>query len=371
MTTQKRILILGGYGNFGKRITQELAKDAGLEILVAGRDVAKAAALTDSLKGAAAEVKPCLLDINDGISTAIAALAPHVVIHTCGPFQGQGYDVARACIALGCDYIDLADGREFVAHIGTLDEEAKAQNCRIISGASSVPALTAAVIDEYKPLFATLSDIDYGISTAQKTPPGLATAQGLLAYAGKPFTTIKNGILHTVYGWQGLQRRTFPQLGTRLMAHCDVPDLEIFPARYPQLRNINFLAGVEVKAQQIALWLLSFLVRGGVLKSLSPLAETLLKLSPLCDPLGTARSGFFMTLRGQRANGEALEKNFYLIARQGHGPHLPTIPALVMARRLVADRASLPAGAMPCTGLMSLKEYTDSIGDLDIEIIRS
>ncbi len=371
MTTQTRILILGGYGNFGKRITQELSKDAGLEILVAGRDIAKAAALADSLKQAAAEVKPCLLDITDGFLTSLAALSPQIVIHTCGPFQGQGYDIARACIALGCDYIDLADGRDFVAKIGTLDAEAKEKGSRIISGASSVPALTAAVIDEYRPLFAALTDIDYGISTAQKTPPGVATAKGLLDYAGKPFTTIKDGILHTVYGWQGLQRRSFPQLGTRLMAHCDVPDLEIFPARYPQLRSINFLAGVEVKAQQIALWLLSFLVRGGILKSLSPLAETLLRLSPLCNPFGTARSGFFMTLRGTRANGEALEKSFYLIARQGHGPHLPTIPALVMARRLAADRSSLPAGAMPCVGLMSLKEYTDSIGDLDIEIIRS
>lgn len=371
MTSRKRILILGGYGNFGKRITQELARQEGLEILVGGRDVAKAAALADSLKQAAAEVKPCLIDINDGISTAIAALAPHIVVHTCGPFQGQGYDVARACIALGCDYVDLADGRDYVAQITQLDADAKAQNSRIISGASSVPALTAAVIDDYLPQFGEINEVVYGISTAQKTPPGLATAQGLLAYAGKPFNILKDGILHKVYGWQGLERHTIPGLGTRWLSHCDVPDLEIFPTRYPHLRHIRFLAGVEVKAQQGMLWLLSYLVRWGLIKSLSPLAAALMKIVPLFDFLGTASSGFFMHLHGKRGHGEPLDKFFYLVARQGHGPHLPVIPALIMVRRLLADRDSLPAGAMPCVGLMTLQEYMGSLGDLDVEIIRS
>ncbi|MDP2204900.1 MAG: saccharopine dehydrogenase NADP-binding domain-containing protein [Alphaproteobacteria bacterium] len=371
MTTRKIILVLGGYGNFGQRIVQALSKDAGLEILVAGRDVAKAAALADSLRDAPAEVKPCLLDITDGFPAALAALSPHVVIHTCGPFQGQGYDIARACIALGCDYIDLADGRDFVAQIGTLDTEAKTRGSRIISGASSVPALTAAVIDDYLPQFGALTSIDYGISTAQKTPPGLATAEGLLGYAGKPFSTLKDGILHTVYGWQGLTRRRFPQLGTRLMTSCDVPDLALFPTRYPQLRDIHFRAGVEVAAQQVSLWLLSFLVRIGILRSLRPLAKKLVALGPLFNPLGSDRSGFYMQLSGLGRNGQPLEKNFYLIARQGHGPHLPTVPAIILARRLAADRAAIPAGAQPCVGLITLADYLAAISDLDVEVIRA
>jgi len=371
MTDRKTILVLGGYGNFGKRIVQELSKDARLEILVAGRDIAKAAALADSYKGAAAEVKPCLLDITDGFPTALAALSPHIVIHTCGPFQGQGYDIARACIALGCDYIDLADGRDFVAQIGTLDAEAKARGCRVISGASSVPALSAAVIDDYLPQFGALTSVDYGITTAQRTPPGLATAEGLLSYAGKSFAMLKDGILHTVYGWQGIVRRRLPQLGTRLMAYCDVPDLALFPARYPQLRDIHFRAGVEVAAQMRVLSLLAALVRAGILPSLRPLARGLLALGPLFDPFGTASSGFYMRLAGIGRNGEALEKNFYLIARQGDGPHLPTVPAIILARRLAQDRAAVPAGAQPCLGLVTLAEYLAATDDLDVEVIRA
>ena len=46
-----------------------------------------------------------------------------------------------ACIAAGAHYLDLADARDFVARIGTLDAAARAAGVAIISGASSVPAL--------------------------------------------------------------------------------------------------------------------------------------------------------------------------------------------------------------------------------------
>lgn len=36
---------------------------------------------------------------------------PDIVIHARGPFQGQDYQVPKACIYAGCHYIDLADDR--------------------------------------------------------------------------------------------------------------------------------------------------------------------------------------------------------------------------------------------------------------------
>jgi len=37
------------------------------------------------------------------------------VIHCAGPFQSQDYRVALAAMAAGAHYLDLADGRQFVA----------------------------------------------------------------------------------------------------------------------------------------------------------------------------------------------------------------------------------------------------------------
>ncbi len=38
----RRVLILGGYGNFGKRIAESLSELKGVTLLIAGRDTQKA-----------------------------------------------------------------------------------------------------------------------------------------------------------------------------------------------------------------------------------------------------------------------------------------------------------------------------------------
>lgn len=62
---KKSILVLGGYGNFGKRICESLAKQSDICILIAGRSIDKATQLCDKLvaENVAAEMKPIYLDI--------------------------------------------------------------------------------------------------------------------------------------------------------------------------------------------------------------------------------------------------------------------------------------------------------------------
>ena len=99
MTT--RVLIIGGYGNFGTFISKRLAKTENIQIIIAGRSIAKAKALAAELNA-----ESCALDINQGMSAALASIAPDVVIHTSGPYQTQAQIVAKACIEQGCHYID-------------------------------------------------------------------------------------------------------------------------------------------------------------------------------------------------------------------------------------------------------------------------
>ncbi len=161
----------------------------------------------------------------------------------------------------GVHYIDIADGRSFVEGITSLDENAKKQNILVISGASSVPCLTAALVDHYKNEFETLESLDYGITTAQKTARGLATTAAILGYTGKPFQTIINDRQATIYGWQGLRVRKYSKQGWKLLSYCDVPDLVLFPKRYPELKTLRFYAGLEIAFVHFALWSCSWLVR--------------------------------------------------------------------------------------------------------------
>jgi len=49
-------------------------------------------------------------------------------VNTVGPFQDKSYGVAEACIRAGCNYVDLADSRQFVVGIKELNDKAKKAN---------------------------------------------------------------------------------------------------------------------------------------------------------------------------------------------------------------------------------------------------
>jgi saccharopine dehydrogenase-like NADP-dependent oxidoreductase len=230
-----RVLVIGGYGNFGSYIARALAPDPQIRLLIGGRAKAKAEAFVAGLGGAnLAEAHA--IDIDGDLAAALDQTSPDIVVHTTGPFQHQDHRVARACIAHGCHYLDLADARDFVVTINELDAAAHARGVIVVSGASSVPCLSAAVIDHYRSSFARLDTIDYGISAAQQTNRGLATTSSVLGYVGKPLLRLRDGRMQRVFGWQDTHAVRYPELGLRLFGNCDVPDLDLFPRRYPEVR---------------------------------------------------------------------------------------------------------------------------------------
>ena len=144
-----RTVVLGGYGNFGARIVRRLAarsKETGIELMAAGRHPEEGHAAC----GFDASIAQARLDIRDpDFASALKALKPKLVIHCVGPFQGQDYRVAEACLKAECHYLDLADGRAFVTGFRKRFEgEALEWGLVMASGASTLPGLSPAVIDE-------------------------------------------------------------------------------------------------------------------------------------------------------------------------------------------------------------------------------
>ena len=356
----KRVLVIGGYGNFGRFISRSLANQENIKLIIAGRSLSKAQSLADEINAEAA-----IVDIHNNLAERLHEIRPDIVIHTSGPFQSQGYDVAEACIACGAHYIDLADAREFVAGIDSLDDQAKQAGVLVVSGASSVPCLTSALVDHYRHQFSELQTLNYGITTAQKTTRGVATTAAILSYTGKPFKTLIKGTEQDIYGWQDLQARKYPNLGWRLLGNCNVPDLELFPKIYPELKTIRFYAGLELPFIHVTLWALSWLVRIGLVNSLEPSAALLLRLSFLFDWLGSANSGFHMELTGKDEKGENKTIRFELTARGGDGPFIPCMPAILLTKKLANNHLE-DKGAKPCVGIITKKEYLDALGELDI-----
>ncbi len=361
MSGTYRILVLGGYGHFGGRICRALAPD--VTLIVAGRDGARAQsfarALGDRHQGVALD------HTADDLGEHLSALRVQAVVHTCGPFQGQDYHVARACLAAGVHYIDLADGRAFVAGIGALDAAARDTNVLITSGASTLPALSSAVIDEHRDYFSRLDAIDVSIAPGQRTPRGVATLEAVLSYCGKPFPVWEAGRWQTAHGWQDVQRFRYPDFGARWLARCDVPDLQLFPARYDGVARVRFDAGLELAIGQAAFWLLAAAVRLRLISNAGSLARSMQKYGGWFDALGSDVGGMHVGLSGADVEGRPARIDWHLVARRGHGPEIPCMPAIVVARKLAAGTLAA-RGALPCMGLMSLADFGTAVSRLDI-----
>ncbi|MBA2711413.1 MAG: saccharopine dehydrogenase NADP-binding domain-containing protein [Tatlockia sp.] len=360
-----RLLIIGGYGNFGRLIAKRLATEKNIQLIIAGPHLEKAQLLSKELL-AHNQIESAQINIHHQLEQSLKEIKPDIVIHTSGPYQIQGYEVAKACIKQGCHYIDLADARDFVVGITQLNNQAQANNLLICSGASSVPCLANAIINHYQSEFAKITDLDYAIATAQLTNNGLATTTAGLSYAGKPFNTLRNGKAKIIYGWQDLRRRKFWGLGTRFLGNCDIPDLLLFPKRYPDLINIRFQAGLELTFLHLILWAFSGLVKNKLFPDLAKFAPQMLKISRLFDIFGTDDSGFYLEIKGLDKDGKPACKLFEIYAQHGDGLYIPCIPAIILSKKLAKNTIET-VGALPCLDLISLEEYLDELKSFDIE----
>jgi hypothetical protein len=100
-----KILILGGYGVFGGRLAQLLRDEAGIEMLIAGRNLDRARRFCKAHQGAA-RMRPVRVD-RRSVAAILGTERPHVLVDASGPFQAYGEDpyvVLRACIAAGVRY---------------------------------------------------------------------------------------------------------------------------------------------------------------------------------------------------------------------------------------------------------------------------
>lgn len=352
-----RVLVLGGYGFFGSRIVTLLARETGLEILIAGRDREQAAALAARLTPSAAVLTPLPLDIHrPDFTDYLCALAPHLVIHTCGPFQGQDYRIAEACLRAGCHYVDLADGRAFVTGITSLDARARERGVLIVSGASSVPGLSGAVVAALAPVFARMDSIHIAISPGNKTDRGLATVRGILSYAGEAIPLRLNGQQRTVTGWGGINRHHFDApVGRRWLSDCEVPDLSLLPERYPDLHTVRFRAGLELGVLHAGMVLMACLRRWRLLPNLAALAVPLKRISEWFLSFGTDAGAMSVHVRGLNAAGQPMAQRWQLLAENGDGPYVPTLCSVAMVRRLLRD-GTLPSGALPAPTSLTLAD---------------
>lgn len=359
-----KVMVIGGYGNFGSIVCRHLAVMSGIDLVISGRDPCKLSAKLEALKTQSG--KTCEGWCGDAMGvdfkSALSSLGVQLVIHTGGPFQGQSYAVAEACIEAGVNYCDLADCRTFVNGIHVLDARAKGAGVAVLSGCSSVPTLSSAIIDQHRGRFKRIDSIEHGITSSAKMP-GLSTVAGVLAYAGKPIKQLKNGQVHEVLGWQDLTLRKMPQMGTRVLANVDVPDMDIFAGRYGA-HTLRFKAGAGLKLGGVANYLLAQALRTGLIRDYAPWAARLHRWGCWFERFGDGKSAMYIDVQGLGMDEKPQSLTVQLTAFNDKGPEIPSCAAVALAAKMLQGYVPEP-GARPCVGEISVDEYMAAINDPD------
>jgi len=343
-----RVLVLGGSGHFGGRICRRLARKPQLEIIAPRR----------------AELDLDAADFAD----KLRELSVDLVIHTAGPFQGQNYAVANACIDAGCHYVDLADGREFVTGFAALNERAEAAGVTLVTGASTLPGVSSSVVAALRGRFQNMDEVSISIAPAHQTPRGLGTVRAVLSYCGQPFKRLRNGKWTTVHGWHDLRKQYYPEIGKRWSGACDVPDLQLFPEHEPTLQTVEFHAALEAWWEQLGLWMMAGLARIGLVGDWSRFAPRFARVSERLLRFGSDRGGMHIRVAGEDSHGEKSRVDWYLIADNNHGPEIPCTPSIVVAMK-VLEGSMQRRGAFACWNLFSVEEFMQELREFDVRIL--
>ena len=362
-----KILIVGGYGTFGGRLAHLLATESALTLIIAGRSEQNAQAFCTGLAPGAVKL-PMRFDRDGDLPAQLQAIAPDLLVDATGPYQFYGkdpYRVIKACIAAGIHYMDLADGSDFVKHVAQFDNAAKARGVYVLSGVSSFPVLSAAVVRHLAHGLVTLSTIQGGIAPSPYAGVGLNVIRAIAGYAGQRVPMIRGGKPGHGYPMTESLRYTICAPGHLPLRNLhfslvDVPDLQVLPELWPELDSMWMGTGPVPEILHRMLNVLAWLVRCRLLPTLSPFAKLIFAVANTLR-WGEDRGGMFIAISGNDGAGKKVERSWHLIAEGKDGPFIPSMAIEAIVRRGMAGQQPAP-GARAATRELELDDYARVFG---------
>ncbi len=349
--------MIGGSGVFGSRLVRLLVRD-GHEVVVAARSAAAAQNLAEAV-GATSMT----FDRNGDLDT-LWRVQPDVVVDAAGPFHAYGadrYRLPRACVARSVHYLDLADDLAFCAGISALDQMAQAAGVFVLSGVSSVPAISSAAVTALSVDATTVDTISSAILPGNRAPRGASVMQSILSQCGQPMDVPVDGAVVAQRSWslpecfdlgQGMRRKGWV---------ISVPDQGLFADAFGA-RTVAFRAGLELGVMNHALAVFSVLRAQFGFGAPAWLGRLTLWLSKCLWWFGTDAGGMIVDVSLNTSDGWQ-RRTWRMRVNAGDGPFIPAVPARVILR----DPQDIASGARPAVSVVSLAALEQGMEDLAVQ----
>jgi len=227
------VVVLGAYGEAGSAVVRALAATKAFEVVAAGRDAAKLAALQRTGDG----LSTLQLDVFDAQALAAALRTAGLVINCVGPYVRSGLLLARAAVEAKVAYLDLASEQEHARQLRALDSSARQAGTPVLTGVGAYPGLSGILLQALLRRHPGAQSVELALVTGAHADPALGAAQavsGVMELAF-PLTELEDGrLVEVVPG----ERRSFdfPQ-----------PFGPTAVMRWPQLEVLSLAAAGRVR----------------------------------------------------------------------------------------------------------------------------
>jgi saccharopine dehydrogenase (NAD+, L-lysine-forming) len=147
MKGRKKLIILGGYGNTGALIARYLLHETDCEIVLAGRNMARAERLAGELNGQyqCQRVSAVFADAAavESLKSAFAHADLAIIASSTARFTPE---IATAALASNCDYLDIQFAKAKIEHLKSIEREIRDTGLCFITDGGFHPGLPAVMI---------------------------------------------------------------------------------------------------------------------------------------------------------------------------------------------------------------------------------
>jgi saccharopine dehydrogenase (NAD+, L-lysine-forming) len=263
-----KILILGGYGQTGRPLAYHLLQESPLELIIAGRDLAKAETFAGQLNATFSSGRVCAMRVDAASAESLrAALHGVDLLVVAAPTTRYAETVARAALEAGVDYLDVQLDAGKLRVLQSLAPEIERAGRCFITEAGFHPGLPAAMV---RYAAARFDRLDAAITACylnmgKALPYSEAVDELMQAFKDYQAQVFKNGAW-TKPGSYALRRVNFGgEIGERQCYSMFFEELRDLPRQVPTLREVGFyMAGLN--------WLVDWII--------TPIVMIGLKLAP-------------------------------------------------------------------------------------------
>ncbi|MDP9299741.1 MAG: NAD(P)H-binding protein [Actinomycetota bacterium] len=343
MVRVPRVLIVGGYGVFGRLLAAELLPTTGAHLVIAGRDPTKAeAARRDLGPRSSGRVEAMRVDLARPGELRKAAEGCLAVVCAAGPFQALPPGLVDEALEAGAHWVDIADPTGWVLGIlgdPELDERARTAGVAVGTGLSTLPALSGVLARSLIEQLPRAGEAKVVLSIGNRNPKGPAAIASALMIGMRDRSRVKT------------------PFGPRLAYRIGAPDERLLADL--QLETTCWVALESPVARRVAMLARSPSVRRSS-DEVMRRARLLSRLSSFWS-LGTSGGCVQVELRDEHGGESAA-------AFVGPDQRLAILPAAIVVQHLVEGSTQL-SGVVPPTDWMSVAAWVAELRRRGIRVL--